>query len=172
MASDEIHLGERLLEELRRLLGDELVGSTVEAVLANAHLLVVLRIDCVHRRAVGHRLVEGRIENRHIRNALEDLLASLNAAKIRRHVKRSELNELLQGSHDLACHLDGILEGLRAVKDAVTDGINVLRSAKLLDHLLESLGVILRASAADTLHKPLGEALALLHGEELVFEGA
>ena len=173
MAGHEIDLGHGLLEELRGLLHDELVRSAVEAVLADTHLLIVLGIDRVHRRAIGHRLMEGRIEHRNVGHPLEDLLASLDAAEIRGHVQGAELDELLELLHHGRRDLHGVLEDLRAMKDTVADRVNVLRGiAEIGDDLIQRSRVVLGTAAADALDEALRDALALLHVEELVLERA
>ena len=172
MAGDDVKLREGLLQKLRCLLDDELVACTVETVLADTHLLVVLRINRVHRRTVGHRLMKGGVEYGDVGNALKNLLARLDASEIRRHMKRTELHELLALGHNLLGDLYGILEDLGAVKDAMSDSVDILGVAEFSDHLLESLGMILRSPASDALDETLGETLALLHAEELIFKRA
>ena len=114
--------------------------------------------------------MESRVENRDVGNTLEDLLAGLDSAQIRRHVQRSELDELLQGRHRLFGDERGILEDFGAVKDAVSDGVDVLGISEIGDHLLQRLGMVGWAAGADALDEPLGEPLFLLHVEELVLE--
>ena len=172
MAGDEVDFGEGLFEELRRGLRDELVRGAVEAVLADPHLLVVLRIDRVHSRAVGHRRdVEGRVEDADVRDALEDLLARLDAAEVRRHVERPELDELLRLRHVRLVHERGVLEDLAAVENAVSDCVNALRHvAEIRDDLGERGRVVLGTAAADAFDETLRETGFRLHVEELVLE--
>ena len=172
VAGHEVDLRERLLQELRRREGDELVGRSVEAVLADAELLVVLRVDRVHARAVRHRRdVEGRIEDADVRDALEDLLARLDAAEVRRHVQGPELDELLGLGHVRLVHERRVGEDLAAVQHAVADRVNALRRvAELGDDVLQRLRVVLRAAAADALDEALREPRLRLHVEELVLE--
>ena len=174
VARDEVHLRERLFEELRRRVRDELVRRPVEAILADAERLVILRRDRIHRRAVGHRRdVERRVEDADVRNALEKLLARLDAAQVRGHVKGPELDELLDLRHVRLRHRDGVLEDFRPVEDAVANRVNALRVlAQLGDDLAERVRVGLRSAAADALDDALLEPRLRGHVEELVFEGA
>ena len=172
MACYEIHLRERFLEQLRRFLGNELVAGSMEAVFANTHLLVILLVDRIHSRAIGHRLMEGRIEYRYIADALEDLLASFDAAEVRRHVQRTELDELLELGHYLGIYLDRIFENFRAMKNSMADGVDILRVPEIRNDLLKGFGVIGRATRADSLDEAFGESLLALHIEELILERA
>src|SRR5574344_22324 len=174
VAGDEVHLRERLLQELRSRLGDELVARAVEAVLADAVLLVVLRVDRVHAGAVGHRRdVECGVEDGDVRNALEDLLAGLDAAQVGGHVQGTELHELLHLEHVGLVHERGIGEDLGAVQHPVSDRIDALGLvAELGDDALERLGVRRGPAAADALADALRETGLRRHVEKLILEGA
>ena len=193
MARHEVHLGDGLLEELRRRLGDELVRGAVETVLADPVLLVVLRVQSVLRGIRRHRLVERRVEHADVRHALEDLLARLHAAEVRRHVERAEFHELFALREIRLVHYRGVLENLRAVQDAVAyrvhlgegledpvlrigerghDFLERGRVVRRLDVLRELVLARLlvdepRAGDADALDEPLAEHLLALHVEEL-----
>ncbi len=148
------------------------MGSAVETVLADSHLLVVLGIDRVHAGAIGHGGdMEGRVEDTDIGNSLEDLLAGLDATEVGGHVQGTELHELLRLSHIGLVHERGIAEHLAAMENAMPDRIDALSLvAEIGDDLLESFGVILRAAATDALDEALRQPLALLHVEELILE--
>src|SRR5574344_787455 len=159
VAGDEVHLRERLLQELRSRLGDELVARAVERVLAGA---------------VGHRRdVECGVEDGDVRNALEDLLAGLDAAQVGGHVQGTELHELLHLEHVGLVHERGIGEDLGAVQHPVSDRIDALGLvAELGDDALERLGVRRGPAAADALDDALRETGLRLHVEKLILEGA
>ena len=172
VARDEVHPAERLLQPLRGGVRHELVARAVEAVLADAHLLVELRGYRVEGRAVRHRLVEGRIKHAHVGNTLEYLRARLDAAEVGGHVQGAELDELLRLGHRLPVHEGGVLEHLPAVQDAVADRVDALSvPAEVGHHAAQGLRVVLRAAAAYALHDPLAERLLALHVEELILEG-
>ena len=116
--------------------------------------------------------MESGVEDGDVGHALEDFLARLNAAQVRRHVQGAELHEFLALGHDGFRHLDGVLEDLGAVEHAVPDGVDVVRVAEVGNHLFQGLGVVGRAARADALHQPLRQALFLLHVEKLVLQGA
>ena len=115
--------------------------------------------------------MEGGVEDGDVGDALEDPLARLDAAEVRRHVQGAELDELVELRHDALRDDDGVRELLGAVEDAVADGVDVLRRvAEVGDDLFEGFRVVGGAAASDALDEPLREALFPAHVEELVFE--
>ena len=117
--------------------------------------------------------MERSVEDADVRNALEDLLARLDAAEVRRHVKRPELDELLGLRHVRLVHDGGVGEDLAAVENAVSNCVNALRGiAQVCDDLRERGRVVLGTAAADALDEALREAGLRLHVAELVLERA
>ena len=169
----------------------------VEAVLPEAVLLVVLLADGVVAHVVGHRLVEGGVEDADVRDAGEDRLAGANAADVGGHVERAKRDERVELRERRVVDEGGFLEDLAAVQDAVADGVDLgegLEDAdggvdELLRDERERLGVIVRLDGllallvaragvdevgvvgADALDEALGENGLLGHVEEGELEG-
>ena len=117
--------------------------------------------------------MEGRVEDADVRDALEDLLARLDAAEVRGHVQGPELDELLCLRHVRLVHERGVLEDLAAVEDAVAYRVDALRHvAEIRDDLGERSRVVLGTAAADAFDEALRETGLRLHVEELVLERA
>ena len=104
-----------IAEKLNALLAYEAVGCTVEAVAADAVLLIILVGESIHISIVGHCLVEACIEYGNLGNAGHDLLAGLDARKVCGVVKRSEVNALLDSFLDLIIYKNRAAEFFTAV---------------------------------------------------------
>ena len=198
VADDELAVLRLLAQELRRLARDEAVARAVEAVAANLQARVVFIRHAVEERLLGHRLVEGRIENRDVRLGRHDRLTGLDARDVRRLMQRSERHKLLDPLHRLFRHQHGVLERLAAVEHAVAAGADlvqrsdravvlvrqrgedggnrlgvVLHVAGELDHLIGAQHSLLevRALDADALDQALRLDGLVVHVDELELQG-
>ena len=103
VAGDDLELAERPLEHLGGLQGDVAVGAAVEAVAADAFVLVQLVGQAVEVGVGRQGLVEGGVEDRHVGHAGQALHGDPDAVEVDRVVQRGEHRQGL----DLADHLRG-----------------------------------------------------------------
>ena len=196
MAGDQLQALDGLLQELSGAVADILVARAVEAVAADAVLLVVLVGDGVHISLRGHGGVESRVKDRNVRLVLaKDLVGSLNAQNGGGVVQGSQRAQVVDGLDDLGGDEAALLELLAAVDHAVTDGVDLGNAVDDLactgGHLLHDLGECLgvggedggrgclmavglvgdhAAFHADALAQTLAEDLFALHIDQLVLQ--
>ena len=196
MAGDQLQALNRLLQKLGGAVADILVARAVEAVAADAVLLIVLIGDGVHISLGGHGGVESRVKDRNIRLVLtEDLVGSLNAQNGGGVVQGSQRAQVVDGLDDLGGNQAALLELLAAVDHAVADGVDLGNTVNDLalagGHLLHDLGECLgvggedggrgclmavglvgdhAAFHADALAQTLAEDLFALHIDQLVLQ--
>jgi len=196
MAGDELQALNGLLEVLSSLVSNVLVAGAVEAVAADAVLLIVLIGDGVHISLRGHGAVESGVEDSDHRDVAEDLAGCLDAEDACGVVQRSQGAQLADGVDDLVGDQAAGLELLTAVDDAVADGADLadivdalaLAGGHLLHDLSKSLGVggedrgsgsLVAVSFmgdhaalhADALAQALAQHLLTVHIDELIFQG-
>ena len=196
MAGDELQALNGLLEVLSSLVSNILVAGAVEAVAADAVLLIVLIGDGVHISLRGHGAVESGVEDSDHRDVAEDLAGCLDAEDACGVVQRSQGAQLTDGVDDLVGDQAAGLELLTAVDDAVADGADLadivdalaLAGGHLLHDLSKSLGVggedrgsgsLVAVSFmgdhaalhADALAQTLAQHLLTVHIDELIFQG-
>ena len=197
MASDYGRLFRPLSKEFSRGARDKPVRGAVEAVLAESILAVVLLGDAIVAHIVGHRLVEGRVKDRHVRDTGENLLTGTDAANVGRHVQRAERDERVKALQHVALDKGRLLKELAAMQDTVADGVHVGQRLEDTDGGIDQffrdkrkrLGVVLgldgllglvpaRAGVdkigvvgADALNDALGENGLFGHVEESELEG-
>ena len=173
------------------------VRGAVEAVAADAQLIVILLRHAVHEGLRRHGLMEGGVEHGHHGGVRHDGLAGLNAHQVGRVVQRAQRDVLLDGRDHLVGDQAGGGKLLAAVQHAVThgadlvDGLNhaVLRIHQRLQHHAHGGGVVgqrsgqlklllvavlvgqLAALDADALHQTLGDDGAVVHVDQLVLQG-
>ncbi len=128
--ADEIGLGEGLVEECGGFLGDELVGSAVEAVFAQAVLHVPLVGHGVEEGLGRHGLVESGVEDGDLRGVREEFLGDVDAHEVGRIVQGAEGEEIADGGLDLGIHADGVAVDFTAVQDAVAHALDFGRVAE------------------------------------------
>ena len=130
---------------------DVLVGGPVEPVLADVELVVLLVGQAVHEHVRRHALVEGRVEDRHLRQPREDGLAGGDAGQVGRVVQGRDGDALLDGRAHARGDQRRVRELLAAVDHAVPDGVDldlvleqaVLRVEQRVLHGGHGLGVVL-----------------------------
>ena len=96
------------------------VGGAVEAVAADAVLLIVLVRQCIHIGVVGHRLVEAGVEHSYLGYAGHHSLASADTGQVVGIVQRSELAALFDGCNNVFVYDNGAGELLTAVENAMS----------------------------------------------------
>ena len=197
MAGDDLQLFDGLAHQLGAAGGDIAVRGAVEAVAADAVLLVIIIGDRVHIGLSGHGLVESSVEHGDHRDVAHNGLAGVDAGDVGGVVQRSEGDALFDRLHDLVVDQHGGGKLLAAVDDAVTDGVNLLHRAynavflarQLVDDSGDRLGVrghgdvfvedrlvayeravLEMAVDADALAKALGHDGFALHVDQLIFQ--
>jgi len=175
------------------------VARAVEAVAADAVVLVVFIRNGVHIGLAGHGLVERGVkhgDHRHV--VAHDGAAGVDAGDVGGVVQRGERRALLEGSHDGVVDLDGAGELLAAVDDAVADGVDLLHggdhtilgAGQLVDDrgdgfgvrghrqvlvkdgfAADERGVLQMAVEADALAQALGQDVLGLHVDQLILQG-
>ena len=198
VAGDDLELLDRLAHQLRAAGGDVAMARAVEAVAADAVVLVILIRNRVHEGLAGHGLVERGVkhgDHRHV--VAHDLAAGVDAGDVRGVVQRREGGALLERLHDLVVDLHGGGELLAAVDDTVTDRVDllhvgdhaVLGAGELVDDGGNGLGmrrhreilvkdglsadqraVLQMTVDADALAKALGENGFVLHVDQLILQ--
>ena len=173
------------------------MGGAVEAVAADAVILVVLVRNGVHESLAGHGLMEGGVEHGDHGDVAHNGLAGVDAGDVGGVVKGGKGSALLKSGHDVVVDLDGAGELLTAVHHAVTDSVDllhggddtVLRAGELLDDSGDGFGVgghgdvfikdglaadqgaVLEVTVdADSLSEALGHDLLGVHIDQLLIE--
>ncbi len=126
MAGDDLQLLDGLAHQLCAAAGNIAVRGAVEAVAADAVVLIVFIGNCVHVCLAGHGLMEGGIEHRDHGNVAHNVAAGVDADDVCWVVQGSEGGALLESFHDGIVDAHGGSELLAAVNDAVTDGVDLL----------------------------------------------
>ncbi len=124
MEADETRLVQRLADKFSGRLGDELVGGAVEAVAAQAVFRIPLggnRIEIGLRR---HGLVEGRVEDGHLRGGGKKFLRHLDAHQVGGIVQRAQREELADGFLDGRRHPNRFLVDFSAQHHAMSHALD------------------------------------------------
>ena len=197
VAGDELQALNGLLQILGSLISNVLVAGAVEAVAADAVLLIVLVGDGVHIGFRGHGAVESGVEDSdHGDVRAKDLAGSLNAQDACGVVQGGQGAQLTDGLDDLVGDQAALLELLTAVDNTVADGVDLahivdalaLASGHLLHDLSKSLGVggedgrggslfavglvgDHAALHANALAQALAEHFLAVHIDELILQG-
>ena len=199
MAAYQLELLDGLAHELGAAGGDVAVAGAVEAVAADAVVLVVLIWHGIGEGLGRHALVEGGVEHGDLGHVLaHDGGAGVDAGDVGGVVQRGEGGAVLEGLHDLVGDAHGAGELLAAVDDAVADSVDlahalhdaVLCAGQLVDDRGNGLGVgrqgdvlvehglaadergVLQVTVdADALAQALGQDGLGLHVDELVLQG-
>ena len=199
LPGDELELFDGLAHELGAAGGHVAVARAVEAVAADAVVLVVFIRNGVHIGLAGHGLVERGVkhgDHRHV--VAHDGAAGVDAGDVGGVVQWGERRALLEGSHDGVVDLDGAGELLAAVDDAVAYGVDllhggdhtVLGAGQLVDDrgdgfgvrghrqvlvkdgfAVDERGVLQMAVEADALAQALGQDVLGLHVDQLILQG-
>ena len=198
MAGDELELLDGLAHELGAAGGHVAVARAVEAVAADAVVLVVFIRNGVHIGLAGHGLVERGVEHGDHRHVVaHDGAAGVDAGDVGGVVQRRKRRALLERGHDGVVDLDGAGELLTAMDDTVADGVDllhggdhtVLGAGQLVDDRGNGLGVgghrqvfvkdglaadergVLQVTVdTDALAKALGQKVLGLHVDQLIFQ--
>ena len=196
MAGDQLQALNRLLQELSGAVADILVARAVEAVAADAVLLIVLVGDGVHVSLRGHGGVESRIKHSDVGLILaKDLVGGLDTQDGGGVVQGGQGAQVMDGLDDLRGDQATFLELLAAVDHAVADGVDLGNAVNDLalagGHLLHDLGECLgvggedggrgglvavalvgdhAAFHADTLAQTFAKNLFTVHVDELVLQ--
>ena len=135
VAGDELQALNGLLQILGSLISNVLVAGAVEAVAADAVLLIVLVGDGVHIGFRGHGAVESGVEDSdHGDVRAKDLAGSLNAQDACGVVQGGQGAQLTDGLDDLVGDQAALLELLTAVDNTVADGVD-------LAHIVDALAL-------------------------------
>ena len=129
MAGDDLQVLGISVQVLRRRLRDELVRSAVRAVLSDLIGLVIVVIDRVQVRIIGHGGMEGRIEDERHLFIGHDGAAGVDAEDRRRVVQRRKFGDLVHRLHHFVGDERGLLERLAGGDDAVSDGVDLVHRA-------------------------------------------
>ena len=198
VAGDELELFDGLAHELGAAGGHVAVARAVEAVAADAVVLVVFIRNGVHIGLAGHGLVERGVkhgDHRHV--VAHDGAAGVDAGDVGGVVQRRKRRALFERGHDGVVDLDGAGELLTAVDDTVADGVDllhggdhtVLGAGQLVDDRSNGLGVgghrqvfvkdrlaadergVLQVTVdTDALAQALGQKVLGLHVDQLIFQ--
>ena len=148
MAGDDLQAVIRLAEDLGRPARHIAVRGAVEAVFADAELLIQIIGQGVHVGLGRHGLVESRIEDGDLGNAGHGFLAGFDAGHVRRIVQRRQIEAGADRPLDFRCDQDGGGEFLTAMDDPVADGID-------LAHALEDAVFVRGQDGQDSLDRNL-----------------
>jgi hypothetical protein len=120
---------------------DRFVGQAVETVSTHTGVEQRLR-QCEAAVQLGLRGVEGRVEARHLRHALEGAARRKHAGQVVRLVQRRQRHQRFDaGQHGVVDH-GGRAELPAAVHDAVADGADAqIAFVQALQHLIERFSV-------------------------------
>ncbi|CDC28528.1 cAMP-binding protein [Faecalibacterium sp. CAG:82] len=197
VAGDELQTLNGLLQILGSLISNVFVAGAVEAIAADAVLLIVLVGDGVHIGFRGHGAVESGVEDSdHGDVRAKDLAGSLNAQDACGVVQGGQGAQLTDGLDDLVGDQAALLELLTAVDNTVADGVDLahivdalaLAGGHLLHDLSKSLGVggedgrggslfavglvgDHAALHANALAQALAEHFLAVHIDELILQG-
>jgi len=98
----------------------------VKAVAAHAVTSIPLIRQCVQIRAIRQRVMEGRIEDRDLRNARTERAArGLNPPEIVRIVERRQVDRFLDAAQDVIVDAHRTPEALAAVHHAMADRLDL-----------------------------------------------
>jgi len=127
MAGDYFEFAERALEDFGRLQRNIAVRGTVEAVTADAVLLVKVVGQAVEVGVRRQRLVEGSVENGDLRHIRKELQGNADTGDVDRIMQRCEIRQFLDvGDHRRRDdHRAG--EFVAAMDDAMADGTDLFR---------------------------------------------
>ncbi len=176
---DHVHVLDATTERPRRLARDVRVRGAVEPVPADVVLLAPGPRDGVRVRDLRDRVVEGGVEDHHLRQVREQLAGHLDALEVGRVVQRREGHQVGDRGHHVVVDQRGLGEPLAAVHHPVPDGndsrrgqrrpVRLERVERRLERLLEGrelplVGVLLpvdlvrepAARLADPLDRPRG----------------
>ena len=130
MAGDDLgaFLGDA--EELEDAGADVAVAGAMETVAAHAMLLVELVGQGVHVGVVGHGLVEGGVEDAHLREVGQQGLNGVYAFDVGGVVERCQVVAGLEVTHHLGGEDDTLGELLAAVHHAVAYGAELMEVAQ------------------------------------------
>ena len=196
VAGDYLEVLYVLAEYFGGAVRDVAVARAVEAVAADAVLLIVLVGDSVDEGLGRHGLMEGRVEDDDVRLAGEHVHDGLEAHEVRGVVERRERNDFLDALDDFGRDEDGLRELLSAVDYAVAgraELVEALEDAELgidedVEDVLDSRRVVgegnfarhrveaglrvldARAFDADALDEALREDLLAFHVDELILQ--
>lgn len=196
MAGDDLCLGGIQAQEFTGVEVDELMACSVESILADLILFIILARNRVEVGFGSHCLVEGRVEYGDVGHAWENCFAGLDAAQVGGVVERSE-NETVSDAF-----LDGFANDDRsrvlgaAVEDAMPDRLDFrkrledtdLGGDQLVANRLERFAVVLdgqgfleflvawlvdqmRGFQTDSLHKSLCDDCFASHVKQGEFQG-
>ena len=149
VAGDDLKLLDGLAHQLCAAAGDIAVARAVEAVAADAVVLIILIRNSVHEGLAGHGLMESGVENCDHGDIAHDITAGIDADDVCGIVQGGKGGALLESLHDLVCDEDGGSKLLTAVNDTVADSVNLLHGAdnavlgtgKLVNNRCNCLGV-------------------------------
>ena len=197
MAGYELQLLGGSAHDLGAVTGDKAVGGAVEAVAADAVVLIVFIRYGVHIGLARHGLMKSGVKHCDHRHVAHDGLACFDAGEVRGVVQRAEGDALLDSVHDRSVNENGLRELLTAVEHAVTDSVYlahggdnaVLGAYELVDRCGDSLGmrghgdirfknllvadqrgVLEMTVNADALAQALGHDLFGLHVDQLILQ--
>ena len=198
VADDELGALGVLAGDFKISLGDEAVGSAVEAVAADGVFLIILVRNAEHIGFLGHGLMEGGVENGdHGGLFSENFLAGFHGDSLGRVVERTKVAEFNADVLDkLVVNSGGRFVFLGTVEHAVTDGFDfadvlddfVFAGGEKFNKLLESLfvggeayvvflfvagsGFVADSAVdADSFAKTFCDNFFVIHLDELVFKG-
>ena len=172
------------------------VGGTVEAVAADAVLLIVLIGQRIHICVVGHGLVEAGVEHSYLGHAGHHSLASADTGQVVRIVERTKFAALFDGCNNIFVHDHGTGELLTTVENAMSycgdfrqgldhtvlgryEGVqNQLNSLFVVSHLDIQLVILtavcleleVTASDTDTVAHTLSDHLFGSHIDQLILD--
>ena len=195
MAGDDLRAFRTAAEVFDGLLGHIAVRCAVEAVAADFILSVQLVGNRVEVRLLGHRAVEGGVDDQHLRGGRQDLHTAADAQQMRDRVQRRDVAALFQVGKHLLADEHRLGQPFAAVDDTVADGADlvhigqasVLLVQQTVNERLRRLrvgghgdvgGIIGLAGGvvgdfavdADPLTDTLGDDLVLVHIKKLILQ--
>jgi len=117
-------------KEFADTLADVAVTRAVEPVATYAVLLVELVGQGIHIGVVGHGLVEGGVEDSHLRDVGQEGFHGVHALDVGRVVERGQVVAGGEGFHDFGGEAHRLVETLATVHHAMADGIQFIETAE------------------------------------------
>ena len=107
-------------------LRDITMAGAVKTIATHAILLIEFIGQRIHICIVGHRLMEGSVEDTHLRDVGQDSLDGIHALDVGRIVQRCQVIACLEGLHHLGRQEHALVEAFAAMYHAMPHGAELM----------------------------------------------